>query len=599
MQAEPIVQAPIVQPEQPAPTVVIPERPLTREEKRLQDTLRAGPKYHAPSTIAHFALIAHSKAEPPAHSDPTTYRAAMDSPQQRQWRAAMDSEMASLAKAGTYKLVPLPANRSAIGCKWVYKTKRGANGEITKYKARLVAKGFLQRYGVDYDETYAPVARYPSIRALLALAAHHDWELHQMDVKSAYLNGDLEEDIYMAQPEGYEAATQEQLVCKLSKILYGLKQAGRTWNIKIDVALKRLDFTPLDADQCVYVRRQDAITIIALYVDDLLITSSSLAVLIELKQQLTARFEMEDLGEASFILGIDIRRDRANRTVSIGQSAYITALLERHGMSDCKPVSTPMDRDSKNTLVQQHAEHKATDSEARDYQTIIGGVMFAAICTRPDIAFAVTTLAQFASNPAPVHAQAVRRVLRYLSGTVDRRITYRGVNAPDFQPDLTGYSDADWGGGLDRRSMTGYAFILAGGAISWQSKKQRTVALSTVEAEYMATTQAVKEALWWRSFLAGVGHDMSRPVLLLSDNQGSIALAHNPEHHARTKHIDIQHHFIRQHVAEKTIALTFVGTEDMVADVLTKALDRVTHERGACRLGLSESSSRGGVEMAR
>jgi hypothetical protein len=420
-----------------------------------------------------------------------------------------------------------------------------------------------------------------------------------MDVKSAYLNGDLEEDIYMTQPEGYEAAGQEHLVCKLSKSLYGLKQAGRTWHLKIDIALKRQDFVALDADHCVYIRRRESCTtIIALYVDDLLIACSSSIDLAELKRQLTEQFDMEDLGEASFMLGIDIRRDRSRRTISIGQSAYITALLERHGMSDCKAVSTPMERDSKTTLVKPPIEYKATDGEVRDYQAIIGGVMFAMICTRPDIAFAVTTLAQFASNPAPVHFQAVKRVLRYLRGTIDRRVTYSGTGAVASQPELVGYCDADWGGGQGCRSVTGYAFILAGGAISWQSKKQKTVALSTVEAEYMATTQATKEAIWWRSFLTGLGHDLSHSTTLYSDNQGSIALAHNPEHHARTKHINIQYHFIRQHVADKTIALTFIGTEDMIADIFTKALDRVVYDRCARQLGLSESSSRGGVDQA-
>jgi transposase InsO family protein len=585
-----------------------PAKPLSarakRELERLKDHLHAGPKDLAPSTVANFALITHSSVSHSTNgildSDPTTHQAAINSPQQHLWRAAMDSEMTSLEKAGTYKLVSLPANRVAIGCKWVYKTKRGADGSIIKHKARLVAKGYLQKFGVDYDETYAPVARYPSIRAILALTAHHDWELHQMDVKSAYLNGDLEEDIYMTQPEGYVVPGKDHLVCKLDKSLYGLKQAGRTWHLKIDVTLQRQGFTPLDADHCVYTKQDgQCITIIALYVDDLLIACSSLSELLEVKKRLTAQFDMEDLGEASFLLGIDIRRDRARRTISISQSAYIAALLERHGMSDCKSVSTPMDRDSKTTLNQPAGQHPATDKAIRDYQAVIGGVMFAMICTRPDIAFAVTTLAQFASNPSPIHEQAVKRVLRYLRGTIDQRITYTGTGAIDSQPSLVGYTDADWGGGHGCRSVTGYAFMLAGGVISWQSKKQKTVALSTVEAEYMATTQGAKEAVWWRSFLSGLGHDITAPTMLHSDNQGSIALAHNPEHHARTKHINIQHHFIRELVADKTIDLTFIGTEDMIADILTKALDRTAFNRCARRLGLSESSSRGGVNEAR
>ena len=619
----------------PAPAAAPQRRALSREERRLQDTLAPGRLDNAPSTIAQFALMTVTKTSQAVNAsipgDPLTYKAAMSSAERASWCRAMDSEMASIDKAGTWTLVSSPPGRTAIGCKWVYKTKRGADGRVVKYKARLVAKGFLQRYGVDYDETYAPVARYPSVRAIVALAAHHGFELHQMDVKSAYLHGELEEDIYMQQPVGYVMAGREQLVCKLRKALYGLKQAGRTWHTKIDIVLQRQRFTALDADHCIYVREQDAcVTIIALYVDDLLIACSELAHLTRVKRALTEQFEMEDLGEASFLLGIDIRRDRARRTISLGQSAYVTALLERHGMSDCKPCSTPTAKDFIATVVKPAAavQSKEADSEVpaaageaptavvaapvaaavvdtvdrqsaiREYQAIIGGVMFAMICTRPDIAYAVNSLAQFASDPSPVHVQALKRVLRYLRGTVHRRITYTGTGAPDSQPRLTGYSDASWGGGAGCRSVTGYAFMLAGGVISWQSARQKTVALSTVEAEYMATAAAVKEAIWWRSFFSGLGHDTSRPTALRSDNQGSIALAHNPDHHARTKHIDIRYHFIRQHVADKTIVLTFVGTEAMVADIFTKPLEYVAYERGARMLGLSESSSRGGVGAA-
>jgi hypothetical protein len=608
--SEPIAEPPAAPPAQPAAPPAQPAAPSEprprqpRALRQLMDRNVPGPRDHAPSTLAQLALLAHSKAPVSSTAsvsdDPATYSAAVASPQQQQWRAAMDSEMKSLDKAGTYTLVPLPPGRSAIGCKWVFKTKRGADGSVTKHKARLVAKGFLQRYGVDYEETYAPVARYSSIRALLALTAHHDWELHQMDVKSAYLNGDLEEDIYMTQPEGYQAPGREQLVCKLSKSLYGLKQAGRTWHTKIDVALKRKGFASLDADECVYLKRHGAhTTVIALYVDDLLIACSSAAELSQLKLDLTAQFDTEDLGEAAFILGIDIRRDRAARTLSIGQSAYVASILERHGMSNCTAVSTPMQHDHKIALAKPPEGYQASERDIRDYQAVIGAVMFAMICTRPDIAFAVNTLAQFASNPAPFHQQAVKRVLQYLRGTIDRRITYTGSTPAALSPAFVGYCDADWGGGAGFRSVSGYAFLLAGGAISWQSKRQKTVALSTVEAEYMATTEAVKEAIWWRSFLADLGLDLARPTTVFSDSQGSIALAHNPEHHAQTKHIAIRYHFIREYVASKTIDLTFIGTTDMAADLFTKALDRVAYERGAQQLGLTACSSRGGVEASR
>jgi transposase InsO family protein len=579
-----------------ASEAVQPKRPIPRMLSGLKDRLQSGPRDPAPSTVSYFALavffgIAKSTMDTTT-LDPRSYYEAMASPLRKSWQAAMDLEMASLEKAGTYTLTSLPANRQAIGCKWVYKTKRGADGQITKHKARLVAKGYAQRYGVDYEETYAPVARYTSIRALLALAAHHNWELHQMDVKSAYLNGDLEEDIYMQQPEGYEqiGGNQQQLVCKLIKSLYGLKQAGRTWHLKIDIVLKREGFRALDADHCMYIRQLtdlSSLCIIALYVDDLLIACNDLPALTQLKADLIAQFEMEDLGEAVFILGIEIKRDRAIRTLSIGQSAYISSLLERHGMINCKPVSVPMNRKNSNQLVKSPAGYLATDESIREYQAIIGGIMFAMLCTRPDIAFAVITLAQFSSNPSPVHVIALNRLLCYLRGTIKQTITYTGIGDPQSDPTLAGYCDADWGEDRnDRRSVTGYVFLLAGGAISWQSKKQKTVALSSTEAEYMAAAQSTKEALWWRSTIQGLGYSIDQPTPLYCDNQGAIALAKNPEHHNRTKHIDIQYHFIRERVADHSVRLVFVGSEDMIADALTKALDPQPYSKILKKLGM-------------
>jgi hypothetical protein len=604
----------ILHDEEQAPTPPIGKQ--KGEMRRLQDKLTPGPHDLAPSAVgqptsssagrtlrshdhvspsveAVFAMIVHTNTNATntvrdtSRDEPRTLREAMSSPYSVQWRRATDAEMESLLKAGTYTLVPLPDGANLIGCKWVLKVKRGADGTIVKYKGRLVAKGYAQRFGVDYNDTYAPVARYPSIRLLIALAAHYGWELHQMDVKSAYLNGELDVPIYMTQPEGYVVAGKEDHVCLLKKSLYGLKQAGRTWHHKIDVALKDRGFTALEADHCVYIRRTAlSVIIIALYVDDLLIASSQPTELAQFKDDLTAQFEMEDLGEAAFILGIDIKRSRADRSISIGQAAYINTLLQRHGLADCKPVSTPMDKDSVSQLTRSPADYQASAEAIQDYQAMIGGLMFAMISTRPDIAFAVTTLAQFASNPGAAHIKAVKRVFHYLRSTVDLRITYRGKQGADVQPQLLGYCDSDWGQSHDRRSITGYAFLLCGGAISWQSKKQKTVALSTVEAEYMAAAHATMEAIWWRAHLQGLGHDTSAGTALLCDSQGCIALAKNPDQHSRTKHIDIKYHFIRQHVVDGTIAITYVSTSDMAADILTKALDKQAHEKGARLLGM-------------
>jgi hypothetical protein len=518
--------------------------------------------------------------------DPRHYSEAVRRLDSADWHSAMQTEFDSLMKNHTWgEPVELPPGANLIGCGWVYKTKRGKDGSITKHKARLVARGNRQRYGIDYEETYAPVARYASIRCVLAIVAHYDLELHQMDVKSAYLNGDLQETIYMRQPEGYVQKGKESLVLKLHKSLYGLKQAGRTWNTKMDSTLKSHGFTALDADQCIYIRRQHSIfLLVSLYVDDLLIACNQLVELKLFKQQLTSEFDMEDLGEASFVLGIEIVRDRATRALTIRQGAYTRALIQRHGMEDCNAVAHPMLEGAK----LKQFDGQATDSAIREYQSMIGGIMWAAVCTRPDIAFAAARLSQYASNPSKEHRQAVIRVLRYLKGTPDHGITYRSIEPSTAQPTLMAYCDSDWAQDLDtRRSVTGYAFLLCGAVISWQSKRQHTVTLSSVEAEYQAAVQAAKEAIWWRRFLTALGHDMSDPTILRSDSQGSIQLIKNgASGHDRTKHVETWHHFLTELAERNIIKMHHVGTADMAADILTKGLGKIKHETGMRMLGM-------------
>ncbi len=530
----------------------------------------------------HVALLTKTVLD----DDPRNYSEAVRRLDSASWHSAMQTEYDSLMKNHTWgKPIQLPPGANLIGCGWVYKTKRGKDGSIIKHKARLVARGNRQRYGIDYEETYAPVARYASIRCILALVAHYDLELHQMDVKSAYLNGELEETIYMRQPEGFVQKGTESLVLQLRKSLYGLKQAGRTWNAKMDATLKGHSFTALDADQCIYIRRQHSTFIlISLYVDDLLIACNRLSELKLFKQQLTSEFDMEDLGEASFVLGIEIIRDRASRTLTIRQGAYTRALLQRHGMEDCNAVAHPMIEGAK----LKQFDGQATDSDIKEYQSMIGGIMWAAVCTRPDIAFAAARLSQYASNPSKEHRQAAIRVLRYLKGTPDQGITYRGIEPITAQPPLLAYCDSDWAQDIDtRRSVTGYTFLLCGAAISWQSKRQHTVTLSSVEAEYQAAVQAAKEAIWWRRFLTALGHDMSEPTILRSDSQGSIQLIKNgASGHDRTKHVETWHHFLTELAERGIIKMHHVGTADMAADILTKGLGRVKHETGMKMLGM-------------
>ena len=520
-------------------------------------------------------------------TEPLSYRDAMRSPYRVQWEQAMREELDSIQANNTYTLVPLPAGRRAIGSKWVYKVKRHADGSVDRFKARLVAKGYAQRYGVDFTETFAPVVRFSSLRAILALAAAKDYEVHQMDVKTAFLNGDLDEVIYMHQPDGHRASGgEEQHVWQLQKSLYGLKQAGRAWNKTMDAALIDLGFRPAHSDSCVYVMQGgDVVMYLLVYVDDLLLVANDTARLDSVKAQLSSRFEMKDMGEAQFILGVQIRRDRANRRLYLSQAEYVRTVLERFNMLDCKPVASPMATGVK--LLKAGPADTSDGGDMRDtpYASAVGALMYAALVTRPDIAFAVTTLCQFMSAPTATHWKAAKRVMHYLQGTRHHELVYGWAGGEERQ--LYGYSDSDWGNDPnDRRSFTGWVFLLHDGAVSWQACKQPTVALSSVEAEYMAATQATREAVWWRTFMTELGQPPSAATTVHSDSQGAIALSKNPEHHKRTKHIDIQHHYVREQVEAGSVVLPHIGTELMVADVLTKPLAADRHAELAGKMGV-------------
>lgn len=549
--------------------------------------LRGGPRQQH-----YYGSIYATQLAAPDEQEPLTYQQVKDSSHRDDWLAAMRNELQSLMKARTWRYVQKPATANLVGCKWVYKIKRDKDGNIGKFKARLVARGFTQVYGVDYAETYAPVARYSSIRLILALAAHYNWELHQMDVKTAYLNGVLDVPIYMRPPEGLDLIGQAcpaEQVCLLVKSLYGLKQSGRRWHANINHSLISNGFTPLHADRCVYVRRKaDGIDIIALYVDDLLIASSRYSELLAIKRKLTQQYEMEDMGEASFILGIDIQRDRTKRSISIGQAAYINTLLARHGMVECNVTATPMDAGAAHELMAAADSYKAAATLTQAYQSIIGGLMFAAICTRPDISFAVNRLSRYCSNPTEQHYNAAKRVLRYLKGTANQRITY--THSAERNPQLIGYCDADWAQDQDckRKSTSGYVFVMCGGAISWQSKKQSTIALSSTEAELMAITSSTKELLWFRHHLAGMGLSNTQPTTLLVDSQCAIDVANNSRISDRSKHIEVQHFFIRDHIEANTVKLQHTSSDSQAADTLTKPLHRVAFKRCADMLGLSQ-----------
>ena len=402
--------------------------------------------------------------------DPVTYKDAISCEHSDLWLDAMQDELQSMRHNGVWDLVKLPAGHRTIGCKWVYKTKRDSKGKVEKFKARLVAKGFTQREGVDYESTFSPVSSKESFRVIMALVAHFDMELHQMDVKTAFLNGDLEEEVYMIQPEGFEVDDSSDFVCRLKKSIYGLKQASRQWYFKFHSVVTSFGFVENKVDQCIYckVSGREYIFLI-LYVDDILLASSDVDLLHETKRMLSENFDMKDLGEASFVLGIEIHRDRSRHILGLSQRAYIDRILKRFNMQDCKPGIVPVCKGDKLNLSQcPQTEMEKCQMQNVPYASALGSIMYAQVCTRPDVAFATGLLGRYQSNPGHAHWIAAKKVLRYLKRTRDYIMTYRRVQ--NLQ--LIGYSDSDFAGCQDdKKSTTGYIFMLAGGAVSWKSEK--------------------------------------------------------------------------------------------------------------------------------
>lgn len=509
--------------------------------------------------------------------DPVSVQEAMSRSDAQQWREAMNAEIDSIRKNNVYSVTELQEGRKAIGCKWVFKIKKDGNGNVERYKARLVAKGYSQKAGIDFNETYAPVAKFNSIRLILAIAASKSFVVHQMDVKTAFLNGDLDEDIYMEQPDGMIGEGEEKLVWKLHKSLYGLKQAPRVWYMKLDTFLKNIGFTRCERDYSVYAEKGTGV-ILAVYVDDLIIVGVERDV-IEVKEKLASEFEMSDLGEAHWLLGMKIEIDKSGIWISQGQ--YIQDVLRKFGMMECKPVGTPME----GKLLKNQVADETKEKLDVPYRQAVGSLMYAMVGTRPDIAVAVSSVSRFLENPEQEHWIAVKRIMRYLRGTLNYGLKYKA----GMDIDLVGYCDADWAGDVQtRKSTTGYLFMLSDCCVTWNCRRQPTVALSSTEAEYMATCAAGREVMWLRGLLEEVGF-AQKQTTLFADNQSCILLAKNPVHHSRTKHIDVQHHYIRNLVEENIVDLKFVGTNDNVADVLTKPLTAVKHREFSKKMGLCEN----------
>jgi hypothetical protein len=521
-------------------------------------------------------------------AEPKSYREAMRRPDSELWHQAMVREMEAHLENGTWELVKLPHGRKAIGSKWVFKVKRNPDGTVERYKARLVAKGFGQRPGVDFDEMFAPTTKWAALRAILALAALENLKLESIDISNAYLNGELHDiDIYMQQPDGF-AERDSSWVARLLKGLYGLKQGGREWFRRLEEVLVELGFARIHSDSSVFIWEKDGVkAIVPVFMDNITLASKSKEKIAEIKGLLAQRFKLRDLGPTSFLLGVQIDRERSARTLHLSQRQYTLDLLDCFGFADCSPVSTPLDPGSRLDM-SQCPQTPEDDEFMRDkpYVSAVRALMYLAIATRPDIAHTVGVLCHFMSKPGPAHWKAAKHLFRYLRGSVDYRLTY----APDPSSSqlFTTYSDADHGGNPDNgRSTSAYVVKMGTGAVSWMSRLQSIVALSTTEAEFISAVSAGQEIVWMRSFLGKLGYSFDAPSLLLVDNQLAIQVTRNPEHHGRMKHLDLRFFWLRDMVNSGVIAVRYIPTADMAADLLTKALARVKVAAALAQLGLT------------
>jgi hypothetical protein len=462
--------------------------------------------------------------------EPTTFEEA---DKKEQWKEAMVEEHQSIMRNEVWEIVPRPKEKSVVTSKWVYKIKHTADRSVDKYNTRFVARGFSQKEGEDYDETFAPVARYTSIRTIISLVASMGWNLHQMDVKTTFLNGAIKEEVYIEQPQGFEVHSRETHVCRLKKALYGLKQSPRAWYARMDSFLTKLGFSKSHADPNLYYNvMNNAPVILLLYVDDLFITGEE-SLIIQCKKDLASEFDMKYLGLMHYYLGLEVWQKRGE--VFLGQGKYAIKILQKFGMMDCKSMDTPMNADIRKV--------KVPDSDPIDpslYRQLIGSLMYL-VNTRPDICFAVNTLSQFQVEPRQEHWIAANHVLRYIRGTINYGLRYTASN--DIQ--LHGFTDSDWAGSAeDGKSTSGMCFSLGSAMISWSSKKQKSVALSTVEAEYMAACEACIEAVWLRKLISDLFDQTPESTTIYCDNQSCIRLSEHLVFHERSKHIEIKYYFI-------------------------------------------------------
>lgn len=534
----------------PSPAVIKTHSMITRQQT-------GSLKPHCPwSPQSRFASVADSV--------PTSYSQAIKTPQ---WREAMIQELNALLQTGTWELVPRTKAQNIVGCKWVFRIKYKSDGTIDRYKARLVAKGYHQRPGIDYFETFSPVVKPTTIRIILSIAISNDWMIKQLDVSNAFLHGDLDNEVFMEQPPGFCDQNKPDFVCRLRRSLYGLRQAPRQWYKRLHQALVKHGFEVSPADSSLFRYVHNNVIIFALvYVDDIIMTGSCSVTLNNIIVSLHSEFLLKDLGKLEYFLGMEAVHTKSGLLLT--QQKYITDLLQKANMLDCRGISTPAATKTPVSI----ASHQFTDPTL--YRSIVGGLQYLSL-TRPEVCYSVHKVSQYLHAPTEENWSSVKRILRYLKDTA----SYGLLITKSKDTALNVYSDADWASDVaDRKSTTGYAVFMGNNLISWNSKKQQTVARSSTEAEYRAIGLAVTELTWIQSLLQNIKFSSSTIPNLWCDNIGATYLSVNPVFHARSKHLEVDFHFVRDKVHKHEVKVQFICSKDQIADILTKPLSKARHQ---------------------
>src|SRR5277367_6413321 len=554
-------------------------------QKREEDGKEKGQEWATDENIPKASIIIDQSEDITAcltdtkmsHHIPRSYKHAIATDPDR-WMVPMRVEMDTLKTKHTWDLVKLPHGANVMDSMWVYDIKWDGEGNRIKDKARLVGKGYTQQLGIDYNETWAGVTRLESVRMTAAVAACLNLKLWRIDFVGAYLNSLTKEDIYMKQPEGFIDPGYEDCVCKLVHTIYGTMQCAHDWYETLSKTYHDLGYTTSRADPCVRFKKENRnYTITDTYTDDVFGASNNNDEGKRRKNEIGGIWEIKDVGENEYFLGMRVQQDLGIGTIRLTQRPYWEHVVNRFCLEHITPRNTPLPAGiqlDSNMSPKTDSERKAMDD--KQYRSILGSVMWGQLATRPDLSFSVSLLARFQANPGIDHWNALMHVVGYIKNTLDYGITY----SRDVELSPHAFVDADYGGCKDtRRSTSGYVFLMAGGPVTWSSKRQTTVAISTVEAEYVAMSRCAQQMVWMHNWLSEVGVEYSVPGLISGDSRGAIALTKNTKDHGKVKHIDIRHHYIRELLQSGAITIEQVPSAANLADLFTKPLARDHHHR--------------------